>query len=96
MKKYIVMRGQYEKHAYPEESFDSLHAAKCYATKHMEYWDNWQGWHIPPIFLSEDCEEITARNWLTVRDGTTIIVPRDDIYVHAAYSKLVDDKKWQE
>lgn len=47
-KKYYVIGGQYRHHIYG--SFDSLHAAKVCATKHEEYWDNWQGWHKPKIY----------------------------------------------
>ena len=52
-KKYYVIGGQYRHHIYG--SFDSLHAAKVCATKHEEYWDNWQGWHKPSVYRKEDC-----------------------------------------
>lgn len=27
------------------------------ASKSAEYWDNWQGWHIPSIYKAEDVRE---------------------------------------
>ena len=48
MKKYQVIGGQYES-CWIGES-DSLHGAKIIATRNMEYWDNWQGWHKPCIY----------------------------------------------
>ena len=45
MKKYQVIGGQYESSWIGES--DSLHGAKILATRNMEYWDNWQGWHKP-------------------------------------------------
>ena len=63
MKKYQVIGGQYESHWYGES--DSLHGAKLIASKHREYWDNWQGWHTPNIYLSADVAE-------THRDGELI------------------------
>ena len=54
MKKYQVIGGQYES-CWIGES-DSLHGAKIIATRNMEYWDNWQGWHKPCIYRAEDVE----------------------------------------
>lgn len=53
MKKYQVIGGQYRFCRYGES--DSLRGAKQIAAKHGEYWDNWQGWHRPKIYLSADC-----------------------------------------
>jgi len=53
MKKYQVIGGQYVFCNYGES--DSLLGAKQIAGRHPEYWDNWQGWHKPDIYLSEDC-----------------------------------------
>ena len=52
--KYYVIGGQYFYYNYG--GTETLHAAKCLATKKMEYWDNWQGWHKPRIYKAEDCE----------------------------------------
>ena len=54
MKKYQVIGGQYES-CWIGES-DSLHGAKILATRKMEYWDNWQGWHKPCIYRAEIVE----------------------------------------
>ena len=72
MKKYQVIGGQYEQNWIGES--DSLHGAKIIAGKNKEYWDNWQGWHTPKIYLAEDCEEIECRGSITKADGTKTIV----------------------
>lgn len=74
MKKYQVIGGQYESCYYGES--DSLHGAKVIAGKHKEYWDNWQGWHTPHIYLSSDVEEVESRGRVTTPDGTKIRVPK--------------------
>ena len=71
MKKYVVIGGQYFYCTYG--STDSLHAAKCLATRNMEYWDNLQGWNRPAIYLTEQVEKgyyhpvytynVYARRW---------------------------------
>ena len=58
MKKYQIIGGQYFQVNYGET--DSLLTAKRIATQHTEYWDNWQGWHKPKIFLSADCMDRDA------------------------------------
>lgn len=73
MKKYQVIGGQYEPHWYGES--DSLRGAKIIAGKHKEYWDNWQGWHTPSVYLAEDCKVIEAHGMITVPDGIETIVP---------------------
>lgn len=72
MKKYQVIGGQYEQYWYGES--DSLHGARVIAGKHKEYWDNWQGWHKPGIYLADDCEQVTAKGWVTMRDGTFTVI----------------------
>lgn len=74
MKKYQVIGGQYESYWYGES--DSLHGAKIIAGKNKEYWDNWQGWHVPQIYRAEDCEEIESRGRITSYDGVMIRVPK--------------------
>lgn len=51
---YCVIGGQYA--AYYYGSAPTLLGAKRLARKHEEYWDNWQGWHIPKIYRAEDTE----------------------------------------
>lgn len=54
--KYAVIGGQYQSYFYGFA--ETLHAAKILASKHTEYWDNWQGWHTPKIYKSEDVTKI--------------------------------------
>ena len=56
MKRFQVIGGQYAFCHYGES--DTLRGAKMIASKHSEYWDNWQGWHKPKIYLAEDCEQV--------------------------------------
>lgn len=73
--KYFVIGGQYESYCYG--GTPTLIGAKRLATKNMEYWDNWQGWHKPRIYRSEDTTIITACGWITYTDGEEIRVPKD-------------------
>lgn len=57
LKKYVVIGGQYE--AYYYGSCDTLLGAKRLASKSVEFWDNWQGWHYPKIYLSSDVGPVT-------------------------------------
>ena len=52
---YVVIGGQYFYCSYG--AFPTLIGAKRVAAKNAEYWDNWQGWHIPKIYRLEDTEE---------------------------------------
>lgn len=54
---YAIIGGQYE--AYFYGFAPTLLGAKRMARKYMEYWDNWQGWHVPKIYKAEDVEKIT-------------------------------------
>lgn len=51
---YYVIGGQYARYNYGLKA--TLRDAKILATKKEEYWDNWQGWHRPQIYLAADCE----------------------------------------
>ncbi|MBO5969205.1 MAG: hypothetical protein J6S14_11990 [Clostridia bacterium] len=53
MSKYYVIGGQYEFYNYGGS--DTILGAKRLAKKNIEYWDNWQGWHIPKIYRGVDC-----------------------------------------
>lgn len=53
---YYVIGGQYVFHAYG--SAPTLLGAKRLAAKNVEYWDNWQGWHVPAIYRAEDVREV--------------------------------------
>lgn len=55
--KYAVIGGQYQAYFYGFAA--TLHAAKLLASRNAEYWDNWQGWHIPEIYDSADVEPVT-------------------------------------
>ena len=52
--KYSVIGGQYEDYCY--DSTVTLAEAKKVAVSKQEYWDNWQGWHVPVIYKIEDTE----------------------------------------
>lgn len=54
-KKYVVIGGQYAYKYYG--SYPTLLGAKRAARQHLEYWDNWQGWHVPDIYLITDTAE---------------------------------------
>lgn len=73
MKKYQIIGGQYESYWHGES--DSLHSAKIIASRNMEYWDNWQGWNTPRIYLAEDCKIVESRGRILTRDGEKIVVP---------------------
>ncbi len=73
---YYVIGGQYESYCYG--GTPTLIGAKRKATKNMEYWDNWQGWHKPQIYRAEDTEEIESRGRVTSYDGWIIRVPKLD------------------
>ena len=63
---YYVIGGQYQYIFYG--GAPTLIGAKRLANKNAEYWDNWQGWHIPKIYRAEDTKEIDD-------DGRKIRVP---------------------
>lgn len=73
MKKYQVIGGQYESVWYGES--DTLRGAKIIATRHAEYWDNWQWLHTPRIYAAEDVREIESRGRILTRDGETVRIP---------------------
>ena len=52
---YYVIGGQYAAYCYG--GMPTLTGAKRLASKSAEYWDNWQGWHIPKIYKAEDVED---------------------------------------
>ena len=54
--KYYVIGGQYASYCYG--GAPTLTGAKRLASKSAEYWDNWQGWHIPSIYAAEDVEDV--------------------------------------
>ena len=72
MKNYQVIGGQYEFYWYGES--DTLRGAKSIATRHEEYWDNWQGWNKPCIYKAEDCRDVESCGRITTPDGMMIRV----------------------
>ena len=52
---YYVVGGQYAPYLYGGTT--TLQGAKQLATKNAEYWDNWQGWHVPAIYAAADMEQ---------------------------------------
>lgn len=53
----------------------TLIGAKRLASRNMEYWDNWQGWHKPKIYRAEDVQKVTSKGRITTRDGIDIYIP---------------------
>ena len=88
---YVVLGGQYEWAFYG--AYTSLQAAKVAATKNAEYWDNWQGWHVPAIYKSEDCKQIETHGWITYHDYQKILIPKDE-YSRPYLVKV--GRKWEE
>lgn len=74
--RYYIIGGQYESICYG--GTPTLIGAKRKATKNMEYWDNWQGWHKPSIYRAEDTHVIISRGRITTPDGVEIRVPKQD------------------
>lgn len=64
---YCVIGGQYRDYFYGER--ETLLGAKRLAGKSIEYWDNWQGWHVPRIYKTEDTEVVAL-------DGESVRVPK--------------------
>ena len=64
---YCIIGGQYRDYCYGEK--ETLLGAKRLAAKKVEYWDNWQGWHIPRIYDIKDTEVVTI-------DGEKTRVPK--------------------
>lgn len=76
MYKYAVIGGQYQQYCYGFAK--TLHAAKCLATKHIEYWDNRQGWHYPAIYSVKDvtkCENFFGPGYCS-KCGTAPVATR--------------------
>lgn len=72
---YYVIGGQYEDCCHG--GAPTLLGAKRLATKNMEYWDNWQGWHKPAIYRAEDTEVVESYGRITTPDGWNIRIPCD-------------------
>lgn len=83
-KAYCVIGGQYKVVYYG--SCPTLLGAKRLATKCAEYWDNWQGWHKPDIYLIEDTEEIEPGYRIPIKD------PHERL-PYACYD--YDKKRWE-
>lgn len=75
---YYVIGGQYESICYG--GTPTLTGAKRLANKNAEYWDNWQGWHVPAIYMADDTAVIESSGRITTRDGETIRVPKTGAY----------------
>ena len=76
MKKFQVIGGQYEQHHYGES--DTIRGARIIAGRNKEYWDNWQGWHIPAIYRAEDCEKLEVSGLVTYPDGLEVILHKPE------------------
>ena len=72
---YYVIGGQYESYYYGARP--TLTGAKRLANKSAEYWDNWQGWHIPKIYRVEDvreCENFYGATFCLVEGAEPVAV----------------------
>lgn len=85
MKKYQIIGGQYE-YCWHGEA-DTLQESKKIATKNIEFWDNWKGWHVPYIYRAADCKKIVCKGMITKCDGQTTIIPKRDA---APYAMKID------
>lgn len=54
---YYVIGGQYQ--SYCPGGAETLRGAMQLATKSREYWDNFEGWHVPSVYKAEDTVEVT-------------------------------------
>lgn len=54
--RYAIIGGQYQSYSYGFAR--TLEGAKRIASAHMEYWDNWAGWHYPAIYKEDDVKKI--------------------------------------
>ena len=79
--KFYVIGGQYQ--AYNHGGTPTLLGAKRLAKKCEEYWDNWQGWHVPAIYAAEDCTH--AKNFYGEQ-----IIPKMDAQPIAVW----DGRRW--
>ena len=90
MKKYQIIGGQYESYWYGES--DSFLGAKQIAARNVEPWDNYQGWHTPAIYLSENTKAIESQGRIITHDGEIIIVPTGDPYAVKINGKWIITK----
>ena len=74
--KYAVIGGQYQHYFYGFAP--TMHAAKLLASRNAEYWDNWQGWHVPAVYAADDVEPITNfyGNGYAPKPGATPVAVR--------------------
>lgn len=72
--KFYVIGGQYETFCYG--GCPTLIGAKRLATKNIEYWDNWQGWHKPRIYKAIDTMEVESKGRIITPDNMIIRVPK--------------------
>lgn len=71
---YYVIGGQYESYCYG--GTPTLIGAKRLASRNMEYWDNWQGWHKPKIYRAEDVQKVISNGRIT-GNGIDTYIPLD-------------------
>lgn len=91
---YIVIGGQYETVCYGGS--DTLTGAKRLASKNAEYWDNWQGWHVPSVYRAEDVRELESSGRITTPDGVSIVVPREGAMPCAVAQYINGRARWED
>lgn len=85
--KYYIIGGQYAAFSYG--GAPTLLGAKRLAGKCAEYWDNWQGWHIPAIYRAEDVREV-------VNFYGNVLAPREGAHPVAVARYVNDRAVWEE
>lgn len=90
--KYYVIGGQYQWYCYGGSN--TLHGAKCLASKNVELWDNWQGLRTPKIFRVQDTEVITGEFYGRVQEMRVPKCLPDEL--RFTYYKKNAKGKWEE
>lgn len=88
---YAVIGGQYQAFCYG--TVGTLREAIALAEQSAEYWDNWQGWHVPSIYNTEDCIETTNFYGETLRPADDEQGRRKEPILKANYEEDEDDER---
>lgn len=86
--KYFVIGGQYDRYNFGSAA--TLTGAMRIACKHVENWDNWQGFHVPAIYRVEDCEMVEnffGLQMLPKSDATPIAWKQNGKWVKNEYKR---------
>lgn len=92
---YCVIGGQYVCRCYGFAP--TLLGAKRLAHRCEEYWDNWQGWHIPAIYLTEDtvpCENFYGEERCPVEGAAPVAIAQYENGRVVWYELTEAERKW--